>query len=192
MDRFLETDPIGYGDGVNWYAYVGNNPINITDPSGEWGAALLAAGRIALTAATYFVRTNMGLVAGTIGGGSGAAGYYSTTPNPNIRDAGIATGMGVIQGIAAVYAPGVGTFAQGAGIGIFADTVSQRIGMTSDPNKSFNYFELAGAALGGGGATKLTGMFGPTWPQQASAATIAFPITTAALAVGQQFGTPKK
>jgi len=192
MGRFLETDPIGYGDGVNWYAYVGNSPVNFTDPSGEWGAALLAAGRVAWIAATTFVRTNAGLVAGTIGGGSGAAGYYSTTPNPNIRDAGIATGMGAIQGVAAVYALGVGTFAQGAGIGIIADTVSQRIGMASDPNKSINYFELAGAALGGGGATKLTGMFGPTWPQQASAATIAFPITTAASAVGQQFSTPKK
>jgi RHS repeat-associated protein len=34
MGRFLETDPIGYGDGVNWYGYVGNNPVNRVDPSG--------------------------------------------------------------------------------------------------------------------------------------------------------------
>ena len=34
VGRFLETDPIGYGDGVNWYAYVGNNPLNRMDPMG--------------------------------------------------------------------------------------------------------------------------------------------------------------
>ncbi|MBP6579937.1 MAG: RHS repeat-associated core domain-containing protein, partial [Sphingorhabdus sp.] len=34
LGRFLQTDPIGYGDGVNWYNYVGSDPINSNDPSG--------------------------------------------------------------------------------------------------------------------------------------------------------------
>jgi RHS repeat-associated protein len=34
IGRFLQTDPIGYGDGMNWYAYCQNGPIGRTDPSG--------------------------------------------------------------------------------------------------------------------------------------------------------------
>jgi len=31
IGRFLQTDPIGYDDGINWYAYCGNNPLNGID-----------------------------------------------------------------------------------------------------------------------------------------------------------------
>jgi RHS repeat-associated protein len=34
LGRFLQTDPIGFGDGVNWYNYVGGDPVNKSDPSG--------------------------------------------------------------------------------------------------------------------------------------------------------------
>jgi RHS repeat-associated protein len=35
LGRFLEPDPIGQAGGVNIYAYVGNDPLNFLDPSGE-------------------------------------------------------------------------------------------------------------------------------------------------------------
>jgi len=40
MKRFISQDPLRFGAGdVNWYAYVGGNPVNFTDPLGleVWG-----------------------------------------------------------------------------------------------------------------------------------------------------------
>lgn len=34
LGRFMQTDRIGYADGVNWYAYAHNDPVNGTDPLG--------------------------------------------------------------------------------------------------------------------------------------------------------------
>ena len=54
--RWISRDPIEEEGGINLYAYVSNNPVNLVDPLGlssHWGAGGVAdfAGRLALSAA---------------------------------------------------------------------------------------------------------------------------------------------
>ena len=53
IGRFISRDPAGMPDGVNRYAYVGNDPVNYTDPSGlaletAWDAFNVGLGAVSL------------------------------------------------------------------------------------------------------------------------------------------------
>jgi len=137
LGRFLQVDPIDCAGGVNLYAYVGNDRLNLTDPLGLW--TLQLGGSIGYTlpfgiSDTIFAGIafdDRGGVAichgGGLGYGSGFGGSISggaiVSNAKTVNDLGgpfvnadVGVGTGGHVGANAFYGPSDNGFVKGAGV----------------------------------------------------------------------------
>jgi hypothetical protein len=139
LGRFLQPDPIGYAGGSNLYAYVGNDPVNLTDPHGTCVpfCTAIAGGTIGATVSSFY--------------------YLATTNHPTLVGFAASAGTGAVIGAAAgsgiglVYVAGISASANIAGqfVEAAADNNLQRYGTTTLSNVGTIAFD---ATVGAGGA----------------------------------------
>ncbi|MBX9943888.1 MAG: hypothetical protein K2Y40_07395 [Reyranella sp.] len=136
--RFTQADPIGYQGGINLYGYVGNDPLNATDPSGL---------------DTYFGQLTAAYV--PIIGAVVSGGIYVTSRNsyglPDIGffgAAGPAVGVNTGVGAALGYQAGPLSSFQGRSINVDVSVGPLAASASYAPSGASTFSTLQGGTLG--------------------------------------------
>jgi len=141
VGRFISEDPIGFAGGLNLYAYVGGNPVNVVDPSGlcPWCVGAVIGGT-ANALSTYFGGGSAEEVATAFGVGALTGAVFVATGGAAGGSLGawMATGAatGAITGGGTAIANGhlseAGTAAiSGALIGAVTGGIGQRLAVAN-------------------------------------------------------------
>ena len=115
LGRFMQADPLGFADGYNLYAYVGNNPLSYVDPLGLWEFTVYGQG------------TGSAIVGVAVVGGGGIYIHYNSDDDSysygtfNVAGYGVGLDIGVAAQGGFVLGP-MSNFcgwANAAGISVF-------------------------------------------------------------------------
>jgi hypothetical protein len=172
LGRFIDVDPVGQG--ASPYAYVFNNPVNQTDPTGEvaWIALLIVVAISAVVGAVAgaitYANTHQGnfsvadfflyaLVGGVSGAIAGATAYFGGVMTAGALGAmGVSTSTSVGSGIVVGAVSGA---IDGAVSGVL-NQVGVNLIENRPPNEGLEQAAWMGAPIGGGIGGGLGGVTG--------------------------------
>ncbi len=139
LQRFISEDPIGFAGGINFYSYVGNNPVNLIDPyglyvggiggflsggiSGNVSPGIFGAGSASLVwdqygnfGIAFCGSTGIAAGGGLIGGGS-VTNAWGANSICDLAGSGVGVGAGGAVGVGGFAEVSSGGVATGVGVG---------------------------------------------------------------------------